>query len=118
MSMTIEAYNQFEEQLICNGYRRWNGRISNEDFYWCKGMGHYEDKDGDRRCSYQILFQVWDNRKYPKVPDNSKFGVQVTVLISHEHRTDLLISRPTYDIAEIENKAHSFYEWAKENLEL
>lgn len=116
--MTVEMYSQLTEQLVANGYRKWNGSISNEDYYWCKGFGYYYDEDGDRRCSYQVLFQVWDNQKYKQMPNNAQFGIAVTILISHNHRTDLLISRETYDIKEVETKAQSFYDWAKQNLEL
>lgn len=116
--MTTEEYKAFENQLRKYGYRKWNGNISNEDFYWCKGFEYYEDEDGDRQCSYQILFKVWDNRKYDRVPDNSKFGVAVTVLISQNHRTDLDFGRPLYYIPDIEQKAQSFYEWAQKNMDL
>lgn len=116
--MNVEQFEQFEQELIKHGYRKWNGKISNEDYYWCKGFEHYEDEDGDERCSYQVLFQIWDNRKYSQVPDNSKFGVQVTVLISDNHRTDLILCRPIYNIEEVEKQASSFYNWIKDNLEL
>lgn len=116
--MTAEEYSAFENQLREHGYRKWNGRISNEDFYWCKGFEYYEDEYGERECSYQILFQIWDNHNYAQIPDNSKFGVQSVVLISDNHRTDLLLSRSLYYIPDIEIKAKSFYEWAKKNLDL
>lgn len=116
--MTVEQIEQFEQELIKHGYRKWNGKISNEDYYWCKGFERYEDEDGDEICSYQVLFQIWDNRKYSQVPDNSKFGVQVTVLISDNHRTDLILCRSIYDIEGVEKQASSFYNWAKGNIEL
>lgn len=116
--MTPQEYEKFAEALQENGYKKYAGRLSNEDFYWCKGFLHKEDEDGDKRSSYQVLYQVWDMQKY-KLPEISSFGVQMRVLISENRRTDLIRSHETGDnIKQNETIAQSFYEWAKKNLEL
>lgn len=116
--MTPQEYEKFAEALQENGYRKYHATLTNEDFYWCKGFLHKEDEDGDKRSSYQVLYQVWDMRKY-KLPEISSFGVQMRVLISENRRTDLVRCHETGDnIKQNETIAQSFYEWAKKNLEL
>lgn len=116
--MTPQEYEKLAEALQENGYKKYRGCLSNEDFYWCKGMEYQEDEDGDKRSSYQVLYQVWDMRKY-KLPEISSFGVSMRVLISENRRTDLVRCHETGDnIKKNETIAQSFYEWAKKNLEL
>ena len=117
--MTNQDYKRLAESLQEHGYRKYKGYLTNEDYYWCKGMKYYEDEDGDRQCSYQILYQVWDMNKYPQVPECAKMGVSLRVLISENSRTDLVRCHETGDtIKKNEEIAQSFYEWAKKNLEL
>ena len=117
--MTPHEYEKFAEALLENGYLKYGGSLSNEDFYWCKGMEYKEDEDGDKRSSYQVLYLIWDMRKYKGIPKNSHFGVQMRVLISEYRRTDLIRSHAgSDDIKKNETIAQSFYEWAKKTLEL
>ena len=117
--MTPQEYEKLAEALRENGYKKYEGFLSNEDFYWCKGFLHQEDEDGDKRSSYQVLYLIWDMRKYKNIPENSHFGVQMQVLISENRRTDLVRCHETGDnIKKNETIAQSFYEWAKNNLEL
>ena len=117
--MTEQEYEKFAEALQENGYKKYGGCLSNEDFYWCKGMEYKEDEDGDKQSSYQELYLVWDMRKYKGIPENSHFGISMQVLISEDRRTDLIRSYAgNDDIKKNETIAQSFYEWAKRNLEL
>lgn len=117
--MTPQEYEKFAEALQENGYKKYRGCLSNEDFYWCKGMEYKEDEDGDKHSSYQVLYLIWDMRKYKDIPNNSNFGVQMRVLISEDRRTVLVRCHETGEsIKENETIAQSFYEWAKNNLEL
>ena len=117
--MTPQEYEKFAEALQENGYKKYTGCLSNEDFYWCKGMEYKEDEDGYKQSSYQVLYLIWDMRKYKGIPENSQFGVQMRVLISENRRTDLVRCHEIgNDIKVNETIAQSFYEWAKKNLEL
>lgn len=117
--MTEQEYENFSKALQKNGYKKYISCVSNEDFYWCKGMEYKEDEDGDKRSSYQVLYLIWDMRKYKGIPENSHFGVSMQVLISENRRTDLIRSyAENDDIKKNETIAQSFYEWAKKNLEL
>lgn len=117
--MTNQDYEQLAKSLQEHGYRKYKGCLTNEDYYWCKGMKYYKDEDGDRRCSYQILYQVWDMNKYPQVPECAKMGVSLRVLISSDYRIDLVTNPDDiYDIKKNETIAQSFYEWAKKEIHL
>jgi hypothetical protein len=117
--MKDKEYEKFAEALQENGYKKYAGCVSNEDFYWCKGFEYKEDEDGDKQPSYQVIYSIWDMRKYIGIPENSHFGVQLQVLISENRRTDLIRSHAgSDDIKKNETIAQSFYEWAKKNLEL
>lgn len=117
--MTPQEYEKFVEALQENGYKKYGYCVTNEGFFWRKGFEFQEDEDGDKRSSYQVLYQVWDMRKYKGLPENSQFGVQMRVLISENRRTDLIrIQAGSDDIKKNETIAQSFYEWAKKNLEL
>jgi hypothetical protein len=117
--MTPQEYEKFAEALQENGYRKHHTILTNEDFNWYKGFLHKEDEDGDKRSSYQVLYSIWDMRKYKGILKNSYFGVQMRVLISNNRRTDLVRCHETGDnIKQNETIAQSFYEWAKNNLEL
>ena len=117
--MAPQEYKKFAEALQENGYKKYAGSLSNEDFYWCKGFEYQEDEDGDKQSSYQVLYLIWDMRRYKGIPENSHFGVQMRVLISEDRRTDLVRSHAgSDDIKKNETIAQSFYEWAKNNLEL
>jgi hypothetical protein len=117
--MTEQEYEKFTEVLQENGYKKYVSCLSNEDFYWCKGFKYQEDEDGDKRSSYQVLYLIWDMRKYKSISNNNHFGVQMRVLISENRRTDFIRSHAgSDDIKKNETIAQSFYEWAKKNLEL
>ena len=114
--MTVEEYERLVPILKKNCYRKWVTHLYNEDYCYCKEFAYYEDSDGDSRCGYQIILCVYDNRKYDIVPDNSKFTVMPTVMISGHHRIDLVLVALPVDLITIEEKAQSFYQWANSNF--
>lgn len=114
--MTVEEYERLVPILKKNGYRKWVTHLYNEDYCYCKGFAYYEDSDGDSRCGYQIILRVYDNRKYDIVPDNSKFTVMPTVMISGNHCINLVFGAYSFDLITIEEKAQSFYQWANRNF--
>lgn len=116
--MTSKAYEEFEEKLKSNGYRKYPGAIINEDYYWCKGFEYQIDDCGDRCPAYQVIFSVWDyrNRTDLRVPDSDKVGIAARVLMSIDGRIDLEFTKDKFDINDIETKAHSFFEWVKVNF--
>ena len=118
--MTIKEYIDFAELLKADGYRKYNGAIVNEDYYWCRGFEYQVDEYGDRSPAYQVLFSVWDYRDKPqlRMTDFDKVGVCARVIMSGNGRIDLELTQNEFDIKDIETKAQSFYEWVKENFKI
>lgn len=118
--MTNKEYNEFEELLSSHGYRKYKGSIINEDYYWCKGFEYKVDEYEEKNPSYQVIFSVWDYRckAHLRVPDFDKVGLCARVIMSGEGRIDLELTQDKFDIADIEMKASSFYEWVKSNFRL
>ena len=115
--MTREQYIKFEKQLAESGYRKYDGAVVNENYYFCKGFQYATDAYGDRTPAYQVVYSVWDYTTYAQVPDSHKFGVCARVILgTSSSRTDLELTADTFDIKDIETKAASFYEWVKANF--
>lgn len=111
--MNKESFEKFEEELKKAGYRKYRGAITNNDYYYAKGFAYYEDEDGERHPSYQIIYSVWDYNNYPQVPDFGKIGLEARVMLHDNGRTDLILTRDKYNIKEIEYKAEKFFAFAK-----
>ena len=111
--MTQKQYEQFKATLGAKGYTLCNvpRTISNESFYFYKGFAHTEDENGNRSPGYQVIFLVWDLRKYDSLPKYDTWGVTPMVLTdSHDwSRIDLQITDRNIDVDKFENYAHDFY---------
>ena len=110
--MRTQDFEKLEQALKDAGYKRYNQSITSNTFYYCKGFEYYLDEDGDRRPSYQVLYLVWDFRKYEQAPEFDKFGVEVQVMPNFDNRNELVLSREKYNIEEIEKLASDFYAFA------
>lgn len=111
--MTQEQFEQFKTTVEAKGYRLHNipRSITNEDFYYSKGFANTEDEYGERIPGYQILFLVWDFRKYEQVPEHDERGITPLIITeSHEwSRIDLEITQQNFDVDKVEQYAHDFY---------
>lgn len=124
--MTIEEFKSFEEKLVAHGYRKYNGKIINEDFYYCKGFGKGQNKHDEDRSNYQILFKVWDFSKYAdrdKMCAVSPMRIAPVVMVSRviDERLDFDLHSETIeqtDINRIEALAESFFVWVEQNVEV
>lgn len=124
--MTIEEFKLFEEKLATHGYRKYNGKIINEDFYYCKGFGKGQNKHDEDRNNYQILFKVWDFSKYAdrdKMCAINPMHIAPMIMVSRviDERLDLGLHSETIeetDINQIENLAESFFVWVEQNVEV
>jgi predicted esterase len=65
-----------------------------------------------------VIFSVWDYRDKPhlRVPDFDIVGVCARVIMSGDGQIYLELTQDEFDIKDVETKAHSFYEWVKENF--
>ena len=111
--MTEQEYESFESLLKADGYRKYQEAITNEDYFWCKGFEYMEDKYGEKRPSFQVIYSIWDYRDKPycHVPNFDKVGISVRVVMIGDVRIDLELTIDKIDIKLIETKAYSFFEW-------
>lgn len=124
--MTKEEFKLFEEKLIAHGYRKYNGTLINEDFYYCKGFGKGQNKHDEDRTNYQILFKVWDFSKYAdrdKMCAINPIHIAPMIMISRviDERLDLDLHSETIeetDIDRIETLAELFFVWVEQNVEV
>lgn len=124
--MTREEFKSFEEKLTAHGYRKYNGRLTNEDFYYCKGFGRGQNKHDEDRNNYQILFKVWDFSKYAdrdKMCAIDPMRIAPMIMVSRviDERLDFSLYGETInrtDINQIEILAESFFAWVEQNVEV
>lgn len=124
--MTKEEFKSFEEKLTAHGYRKYNGGIINEDFYYCKGFGKGQNKHDEDRNNYQILFRVWNLSKYAHIDKMCAINpiyITPVVMVSRVigERLDLDLHSETIndtDINQIEALAESFFTWVEQNVEV
>lgn len=109
--MTIEQFKEFEIKLKEAGYRRYEGPITNNDYYYAKGFEYYEDEDGEKYPRYQVIYSVWDYTNYPQVSASNKIGINARVIIHGNNRTDLVLTRSEFNIENIEYIAKKFFAW-------
>lgn len=114
--MTTKEAKDLESLLESKGYKYSDKSLtSSEDYAYCKSFDITYDKDGDKHIGYQIAFRFWDWRKY-KQTVLFEFSVDIAVLVSQEHRSDLILGQEEYDIEKIEQIAEGFYEFCKKYI--
>lgn len=114
--MTTKEAKDLESLLESKGYKYYNQCLSsNEDYAYSKSFDITYDEDGERNIGYQVLFRFWDWRQYGKA-GLCEFGLDVAVLVSQEHRSDLVFTQEEYDIEKIEQIAEGFYEFCKKYI--
>ncbi len=114
--MTTKEVKDLESLLESKGYKHYDKHLtSSEDYAYCKSFDITYDEYGDRNVGYQVAFRFWDWRKYGKT-GLCEFGLDVIVLASQEHRSDLVFTQEEYDIEKIEQIAEGFYEFCKKYI--
>lgn len=114
--MTTKEAKDLESLLESKGYKYSDKCLtSSEDYAYFKSFDITYDEDGDRNVGYQVAFRFWDWRKYMKTGLHD-FGVDIAVLVSQEHRSDLVLAQEKYDIDKIEQIAEGFYEFCKKYI--
>lgn len=115
--MTTKEAKDLESLLESKGYKYYNQCLSsNEDYDYGKSFDTTYDEDGNKNIGYQVLFRFWDWRKYKQIGE-LEFGVDVAVVVSQEHRSDLILGQEEYDIEKIEQIAEGFYEFCKKYIQ-
>ena len=117
--MTKEQFIELKNALGEKGYRYTKSVFSNEDYSFYKPFGKDSNPYEEYRSCYQIFFRVWDYTRFPQAVDRP-YGVDVRISVSRivTERLDLELSYEGQPISYFENKAESFYEWVKKNIEI
>jgi hypothetical protein len=88
-------------------------------YYWWKPFAFITTSDGERQPEYQVIFKVHDYSAAWCMKESDFFGVTPGIIVSRNRRLDLDFTAYEHlSVEEIELKAQSFYEWAKQNLEI
>ena len=109
-------FKAFQEKLIADGFKKYNGKLHNEDYYLAKTLHKTEDEDWDSRSDLQLFFSVYDFSKYPNFPaqDNTYIHLQTEIHVSRniDERIDLVINDEKFNsIDDLEKFALTFYEF-------
>lgn len=108
MEKTPKEAEQLEKWLTEKGYKKYSSCLtSTEDYAYFKAV-----RDEDNEVLYQIAYRFWDWRKYPQ---GKNIGVDITIIVSCEGRSDLTISYPRLCIEDVERIAKDFYEFCKQH---
>ena len=105
-------FGAFQQHLIDNGFRKYNGRLHSEDYYMAKTLLRIEDAGGDSRSVLQLFFSVYDFSIYPQISDITPMHLQAEIHVTRnmDERIDLLIDDDKFNsIQELEEFALKFY---------
>lgn len=117
--MTSQDYNTLATALQERGYHRYEGCRGMGHYYWCKSFAYAETSYGEQEPGYFVIFKIYDYTDNPCVEESNRFGYTPSVIVSRNRRLDLDFTYYEHlSVDEIEQKALSFYEWAKQNLEI
>ena len=112
-------FGAFQQHLIDNGFRKYNGKLHSEDYYLAKTIHREEDEDGKSRSVLQLFFSVYDFSKYEQFPDITPIHLQAEIRVSRniDERIDLLIDDDKFkSILELEEFALMFYGFINDTL--
>ena len=116
-----QDFEVFQQDLIDNGFRKYNGKLHSEDYYLAKTIHREENADGDSRAVLQLFFSVYDFSIYPQIYDITPIHLQAEIHVSRniDERIDLLIDDDKFNsILELEEFALMFYGFINKTLEI
>ena len=116
-------FKVFQEKLIADGFKKYNGKLHNEDYYFAKTIHRVKDEDGDSRGVLQLFLSVYDFSKYLEWPEfaDTFIHLQTEIHVSRniDERIDLSIDADRFnDLKEIEAFSFKFYEFIEANIKL
>lgn len=127
--MTWEELEKIEAYLKENGYRNGGQPYHcNADHYWYKPFGKEDNPYDKGRSLYQVMFNVYDWRKYwDRDPDLRRFkgvaSISVTISVSRTidepmKTLDFDMRDGKLDLVGIEDKAYCFYQYVNDYFKL
>ena len=119
--MTGKDFEQLNQRLLDDGWKKSGMSIQSEDFHLYKGYEQYEDEYGDTAYRYQILVLFFDWRRIKGLQfENAESEVSVNVIVMpidtiEDVSIDLHLS--DFDsITGVERIASNYYEWVRRNF--
>jgi len=114
--MTEQGYNEFEKTLYDNGFKKSNGVVHGSDWYFYKAVRRKKDKYGDVRAVSQLLYCIYDVRKYH---DKDDYLLEKIIDVSRnvDERCEFTIMADL-GISEMEELADKFYDFVCKNVKL
>jgi hypothetical protein len=117
---TYAEFKEFESDLIIMGFRKYNGKLHSEDYYFAKTIHRSEpDEDGYTRSDLQLFLSVSDFSKHPRFDQPDFMCIQAEVHISRniDERIDLVVNdKICKSIHDLELFAFKFYEFITSNV--
>ena len=113
--MTHEKMQQFEQELLARGYKRWDcAKYGTEDYDVLK---LFRNEEGDDL--YQIIFKFWDWSKYPQAIEEG--DVDCVVMPYFDGRADLQLCQlgtkdKVLNVDWVENMAKDFHCFITERI--
>lgn len=117
----LEKCKEFEEKGYKRNFRDGQKIDSNGTHYYYKVIEYADNEYGETRAINMLLFKIYNFEDYyDRVPAESMYAFEPVVMFSRttDERIDLILSYPKFPIEYLEEKAKSFGEWAKKNIEL
>ena len=118
-TFTESEFNLFVEEIANKGYRKYDGSLHSEDYYFCKPIFKTFDLDGDSRAVVQLLLSVYDVRKYLLIGIDYQFGIDLNVVISrnsNEYNRIVLDSNLFETILDVEEFSFELYNFFDSKL--
>ena len=118
--MNKKQFETLQQSLAEQGYRKYSQHWRREDYVIGKGFHKSDNKWEEDRSAYQILMSVYDYTLHPEWHDRMTqeercyVGIEVVVSVSRNvnERIELtIIWHDDTTLAEVEQKAESFYHW-------
>ena len=120
LQFTYGEYKKFESDLISIGFKKYNGKLHNEDYYLAKTIHKTEpDEYGDTRSDLQLFICVYDFSKYPifDQPDFMHLQVEIHISRNIDERIDLVVDQNIIkSIHDLEQFAFKFYDFIISNV--
>ena len=112
MRFNKENVSEFTSELEKKEYKRYRGKLKNEEYGYWKSFGISKDDFGDATYNYQIAFLFYDHSKYPKFV-GEPIGVQCDFVLNGTNeisRLDLSINEDKMTVDVFEEICKDFYE--------
>ena len=119
--MNKKQFETLQQSLAEQGYRKFDQHWNGEDYAIGKSFHRSDNQFKEGRACYQVFLNIYDNALHPEYHDRQPaeyrdhVGIEVWIMVSRTiyERMDLVFSwHDDTTIAEVEQKAESFYQWA------